>query len=658
LTVVTHDVGLLNAIKADANFGSDLGIDLSGIDTSKLSEAPKNLKAVGLALQAFKNDRLTLWAGLDYTSEEEAKARDELIRGLLPLLQVILDSEYGIKVGINQNQGGGGMMGGGPGMMGMMGGPNMMGGGPGMMGGPGAKGGGPGAGGMGMMGNMGGYGGMQPPGAGGSGPPGGMMGMMGNMGGYGGGVQPPGGAGGMMPPGGASGMMGMRGGAVGMQGGQGGDKPPDKPVSTMGAGLMDRTVVVVTMDLELPRPFYEQLTADIQAEMLHAKGEAEMGSGRSRIHELAAALKTYTEKRGTFPRGTADRPSTAERAGRPWPPDQRVSWLAEIVRFLPQYSARYANDVVYPIGIDVNRSWRDNENRRAAVSLIPQFLTPRSAPGQWWIVYPGQRLAVAATHFVGVAGVGLDAATLPGDNPRAGVFGYDRVTAVSQIKDGAANTIAVLQVPADTYKMPWLAGGGATVRGVPEKDSVLPFVCTEYKGKRGTFAIMANGDVRFVPETIKDAEFKALCTISGGEKVDVDKLTVLVPPDQNELKTGPLPQPGDQTPAKEGTPPGKEVTPPAPPPTKAPPPPPAKTGASQADAKTVTALQNNCAMCHTGPRAKKVQIFTQGGTLNEDPAVKGKMAEMVASGKMPPRNRPRPSGDDLAAIQGWLNATR
>jgi hypothetical protein len=76
-----------------------------------------------------------------------------------------------------------------------------------------------------------------------------------------------------------------------------------------------------------------------------------------------------------------------------------------------------------------------------------------------------------------------------------------------------------------------MAGGGSTVRGVPEKDSVKPFVCDiEHEGKRGTFAIMADGAVRFIPEDIPDEVFKALCTIAGGESVE--NLDAVAPPVQ------------------------------------------------------------------------------------------------------------------------------
>jgi hypothetical protein len=62
-----------------------------------------------------------------------------------------------------------------------------------------------------------------------------------------------------------------------------------------------------------------------------------------------------------------------------------------------------------------------------------------------------------------------------------------------------------------------LAGGGSTVEGVLEKDSIRPFVSPQADGKRGTLVVMADGSVRFISENISDDVFKALCTIQGGE---------------------------------------------------------------------------------------------------------------------------------------------
>ncbi len=69
------------------------------------------------------------------------------------------------------------------------------------------------------------------------------------------------------------------------------------------------------------------------------------------------------------------------------------------------------------------------------------------------------RRTIPATHFVGVAGVGDDAADLPVDHPRAGVFGNSRTTRLEDIHDGASNTLMVLGVTRDLGS--WAAGGSA-----------------------------------------------------------------------------------------------------------------------------------------------------------------------------------------------------
>jgi Protein of unknown function (DUF1559) len=285
--------------------------------------------------------------------------------------------------------------------------------------------------------------------------------------------------------------------------------------------------------------------------------------GRSHIHDLAAALKGYADKNGQFPRGTADRPASAERAGLPWRPDQRVSWMAEIVPLLGQ--GEYAGVVER---LQRDKSWTEDENLLIAQTLLPHFLPPDYAPTTWWGLYPGAPTATANTLVVGVAGVGDDAAEYSASDPavakKLGIFGYDRATRVVDIKDGPDKTIALLQVPPD-YKTPWLAGGGSTVRGVPETKSVQPFICATYEGKRGTFAVMADGKVRFIPETISDKDFQALCTIAGGETVDVDKVAPEVPAGERGavLKTEAPPPVAPATPTIPTTAPATGGKPPA-----------------------------------------------------------------------------------------------
>jgi hypothetical protein len=283
-------------------------------------------------------------------------------------------------------------------------------------------------------------------------------------------------------------------------------------VSTVQVATRDVTAVFLTVNLidqtANARLFNDRITRFI----LRQKGILDMISGEPRIHELAKAAESYVKARGgEFPRGTAVRNLPTTRAGRPYPPDQRVSWLAAL---LPYLGSEQASLQIYR-----EKSWRDPANLTPAACLIPQFLDPRTNENNWWVLYPTVGEPVAATHFVGIAGIGPDAAEYSASDPavanKLGIFGYDRVTKMSDIKDRPENTIMMAEVP-PVYKRPWIAGGGATVMGVPEKDSIKPFVCAQHGGKRGTYVIMADFKVRFIAETVSDEVFKAMCTINGG----------------------------------------------------------------------------------------------------------------------------------------------
>jgi hypothetical protein len=461
-------------------------------------------------------------------------------------------------------------------------------------------------------------------------------------------MQPGFGAGGAGPQGG----FGPQQPGFGQQGGpQGGPPggPPRNSNGTLSLKLKSPTTVLLTCDITLNDAAYDKVAGQARAELLKEKAQREM-TGRSRVHELARALRDYVAAKQAFPRGTLDRPTSIDRAGLAWRPDQRISWMLEILPFL---GGGELTGVLKQI--DPRKSWQEDENASVAQMLIPQFVAHDYPPSTWWGPYPLVLVPLANTHFVGMAGIGSEAADYdPKDAAVAkkiGIFGYDRITNLADIKDGPASTIAVIQVPAE-YRTPWMAGGGSTIRGVPDTDSIRPFVCATYNGQRGTFAIMADGRVRFLAETISDKDFQALCTIAGGETVDLDKVAPEVPaPQQSELKTK----------VPEGNEPAKDE--PKAPPVTVPPvkeetkPPVSEKRGGDMDAKVLAALTNNCAMCHTGPKAKKVQIFLSEGVVNTN-APKDKMIEVLASGKMPPRGKPRLNDADHAALQGWLNGTK
>ena len=299
--------------------------------------------------------------------------------------------------------------------------------------------------------------------------------------------------------------------------------PPTAKINLVQQGVN----VQITGEIETDQRgrILEKIAEDIEPILVRAEGIMEMTTAHPNPHQVALTTRLYRESKAQFPRGTVRRKPSAARGNRPWPPDQRLSWMTDLLPFLG-YETVYSR-------IKQDKSWRDTENAVAAVSLISPFLDARSHQNDWYVRYPGMNLDVAATHYVGIAGIGLDAAYYSATDPavakKLGIFGYDRATRVSDVTDGLSNTIMMLQVPR-AFRTRWIAGGGSTIRGIPETQCVKPFVSAQPDGKRGTLAVMADGSVRFISESTSDEVFKALCTIKGDEpKLNLDKLAPLVP---------------------------------------------------------------------------------------------------------------------------------
>ena len=60
----------------------------------------------------------------------------------------------------------------------------------------------------------------------------------------------------------------------------------------------------------------------------------------------------------------------------------------------------------------------------------------------------------------------------------------------------------------------------------------------KHKDKRGTYAVMLDGSVRFISETISDDVFKSLVTMKGGETIDdIEKIAPKAKDSTVEMKT-------------------------------------------------------------------------------------------------------------------------
>ncbi|HMP60535.1 MAG TPA: DUF1559 domain-containing protein, partial [Gemmatales bacterium] len=252
--------------------------------------------------------------------------------------------------------------------------------------------------------------------------------------------------------------------------------------------------------------------------MVERRAEFEIGAGQVRVADLAGGLLAYRQgqsvqgQNAIAPFGALPRRFESER-GRPYPPSERVSFFADL---MPYFSERM---VGIREGIDPNKSWKDPDNVRFGRILVSELITPGG--GRLYTRVSGVDAHLAVTQFVGMAGVGPDAPYSPANHPLAGVFGYDRQTRLEDIRDGASTTIMLIQVDGDTTG-PWIAGGGATVRGTsPNCDRDVGvrggFRSPNHGGKEGVWVVMADGSVRFLSRSISPNVFKALCTLAGGD---------------------------------------------------------------------------------------------------------------------------------------------
>ncbi|HZU37693.1 MAG TPA: hypothetical protein VFA18_17360, partial [Gemmataceae bacterium] len=104
-------------------------------------------------------------------------------------------------------------------------------------------------------------------------------------------------------------------------------------------------------------------------------------------------------------------------------------------------------------------AWDAPENQQAVNTPLRFLICPAHAGG----------LPMAAsTYYLGLAGVGKDAAQLPLASPDAGMFGYERVVHREDLEEPASrgmNTTALV-AESDSDIGFWAEGGPATVRGL------------------------------------------------------------------------------------------------------------------------------------------------------------------------------------------------
>lgn len=230
---------------------------------------------------------------------------------------------------------------------------------------------------------------------------------------------------------------------------------------------------------------------------------------RSNLFQLAFAVHNYHTVYDSFPPGTV---FVAD-----LPPEKRLGWLVPIWPLRTEMTR---------IKVDPGRSWDAPANWPPSITStvpIPSGTTPEAVACDP-LTCPNERTRGKAgptnLSYVGISGLGPDAATLPKGHKRAGVFGYDRVIGFADIQDGLSNTMMFAET-ADAVG-PFTAGGPSSIR--PVDPAARPHVGRgrAFGGLHpgGAYIAMCDGSVKFFRVSqYPDATFEAISTINGGESI-------------------------------------------------------------------------------------------------------------------------------------------
>jgi prepilin-type processing-associated H-X9-DG protein len=242
-----------------------------------------------------------------------------------------------------------------------------------------------------------------------------------------------------------------------------------------------------------------------------ARLRANFTASQNNLRELALFAAQHAKpdpKRdaGAFP--TVIPPGTVYLAD--VPPEDRLSWAVDV---LPGLDQRKVNGAELLGRIDRTKPWTAEQNQQAGRTRLVVLLCPEHPPDA-----PADGAAV--TSYVGIGGVGPNAAALPLGSPHSGAFRYDGPTPFANVTDGLSQTLLFGET---RYEVgPWLRGGVSTVRGLNDAPGAPPLIAEGGAGQFGGYfpTIGANfafcdGSVHTFSPRTTPAVLLNLATIAG-----------------------------------------------------------------------------------------------------------------------------------------------
>jgi hypothetical protein len=168
------------------------------------------------------------------------------------------------------------------------------------------------------------------------------------------------------------------------------------------------------------------------------------------------------------------------------PPDQRLSWLVLQLPYLEERKEGRGKYAELAASLDLAKGFAARENA-AVREPLRVYQSPEAPPNP---------TVPDFTSYVGITGVGGEAATVPAEDPRAGFFGYSRLIGRTDLKAGNAYTLTVTET---TQGGSWGQGGPATAVDIPAQEDDLVGRGRPFGGLHpdGFYLLFADGHTSF-----------------------------------------------------------------------------------------------------------------------------------------------------------------